>query len=132
MPIADFNEHTFILGEKEVTGRKILEKFEPEHVVVYHIDDIAAMAFRDMGTDNHYIRKEFPDWTPGFGNDIDLFMMYKDDVLCMAGFEELDDELDDTSEDIPIIPYLNYGLHTPFEYVEFWIANKNLSRRAQN
>ena len=81
------DEEQFKLGDEEVTGKKILEKFEPEHVVVYQIDDDEALAFCDMGTDIQEIQKEFPAWVPAPGEYLNMFMMYKDDVLCVAGLE---------------------------------------------
>ena len=121
------DKEQFMLGGEEVNGKKILEKFEPEHVVVYQIDDDSALAFSDMGTDLYDIRKEFPDWTPDPGCYVDMYMMYKDDVLCVAGLEEFYDELEDfESDSIPITPDMNLCAHTPDEYVDFWRSNKEI------
>ena len=58
------DEEQFMLGDEEVTGKKILEKFEPEHVVVYQIDDDSALAFSDMGTDLYDIGRNSPTGHP--------------------------------------------------------------------
>ena len=120
------DEEQFMLGEEEVTGKKILEKFEPEHVVVYQIDDDEALAFCDLGTDIDDIKKEFPGWIPNPGNLLNLFMMYKDNVLCVVGLEEFYDELDDFDSCFPITPDMNLSAHTPDEYMDFWIDNKEI------
>ena len=105
------DEEQFMFGNEEVIGKKILEKFEPEHVVVYHIDDDRALAFSDMGTDIHDIKKEFPDWAPTLGGYTDMYMMYKDDVLWVAGLEECYGNLEDPDSDLPITGNMNLGAH---------------------
>ena len=120
------DEEQFFLGDEEVNGKKILEKFEPEHVVVYQIDDDEALAFCDMGTDIEDIKKAFPAWTPNPENYLSMYLMYKDNVLCVAGLEEFYEELNDFDSDIPITPDMNLCAHTPDEYVDFWRANKEI------
>ena len=60
-------------------------------------------------------------------------MMYKDDVLCVAGLEEFYDELEDfESDSIPITPDMNLCAHSPDEYVDFWRSNKELDRSGES
>lgn len=120
------DEEQFTLGDTEVTGKKILEKFEPDHIAVYHIDAADALAFSDMGTDICDIQKEFPDWAPQPGSYADMFLMYRNHVPCVAGLEEVYNDLEDPDADIPVTPDMNLCAHSPEEYVDFWKSNKDL------
>lgn len=126
MKIKNLDQKTFHLGEEEVVGKKILEKFKPEHVVVYYIDDDEALTFSDMGTNLDKICKEFPEWLPNPGAYIDMYMMYKDNVLCIAGLEEHAELLETQNDVYPITPEMNHCRRVADEYIEFWKANKNL------
>lgn len=88
MRIEDFEEQTFTIGDKEVTGRKILEKFEPEHVVVYLLEESPVYdgPFLFEGTDLNFIRQQFPDWIYTPKEMAETYIMYSDSGSWLDDF----------------------------------------------
>lgn len=88
MEIEDFDQQTFTIGDKDVPGKKILEKFEPEHVVVYQLEESPVYdgPFLFEGTDHTFIRKQFPEWEYTLKETAGTYLMYSDSGTWLDEF----------------------------------------------